>query len=109
MRPAPSAGVWTPAASPSARTALTAWCVAAVVIAGHGPPLAGAGGRVAVEAVATIGTTVSDLARSTRFFVDVLGFTVEGREPVELSGRPFELLHGLFGARARVAVLRLGG
>ncbi|MGD9906015.1 MAG: VOC family protein [Vicinamibacterales bacterium] len=69
---------------------------------------AAGGGRVAVEAVATVGTTVTDLARSTRFFVDVLGFTVEGAAPVELSGRPFELLHGLFGARARVAVLRLG-
>ncbi|MGE0359999.1 MAG: VOC family protein [Vicinamibacterales bacterium] len=55
-----------------------------------------------------MGTTVADLARSTRFFVDVLGFTVEGQDPVELSGRPFELLHGLFGARARVATLRLG-
>jgi catechol 2,3-dioxygenase-like lactoylglutathione lyase family enzyme len=65
-------------------------------------------GPVRVEAVAAVGTTVADLARSTRFFVDVLGFTPDGSEPVESSGRPFELLHGLFGARARVTTLRLG-
>jgi len=67
------------------------------------------GGRpVRVESVATVGTTVADLARSTRFFIDVLGFALEGNAPSEFSGRPFELLHGLFGARARVATLRLG-
>jgi len=82
--------------------------VAALVIAGAGPPVVRASGRVAVASVATVGTTVSDLAQSTRFFADVLGFTLEGHEPIELSGRSFELLHGLFGARARVAVLRLG-
>ena len=62
---------------------------------------------VAVQAVASVGTTVADLARSVRFFVDVLGFEREG-EVVELAGRPYELLHGVFGARLRVARLRLG-
>jgi catechol 2,3-dioxygenase-like lactoylglutathione lyase family enzyme len=61
----------------------------------------------AATAVLSVGTTVSDLDRSMRFFVDVLGFTADG-DAVELSGRPFELLQGLFGARARVARLRLG-
>jgi catechol 2,3-dioxygenase-like lactoylglutathione lyase family enzyme len=70
-------------------------------------PVDGDAAPVRVEAVATVGTTVADLARSTRFFVDVLGFALEAA-PVELSGRPFELLHGLFGARARIATLRLG-
>ena len=71
-------------------------------------PVDGDAARVRVEAVATVGTTVADLGRSTRFFVDVLGFALEAGGPVEVSGRPFELLHGLFGARARVATLRLG-
>ena len=44
-----------------------------------------------------VGTTVADLSASTRFFVDVLGFAVEGDRPIERSGRHFELLHGLFG------------
>ena len=56
--------------------------------------------------VDSIGTTVADLARSVRFFVDVLGF--EAAAPVELAGRPYELLHGVFGARMRVARLTLG-
>ncbi len=63
--------------------------------------------RVEVDTVAAIGTTVADLERSTRFFVEVLGFAVE-RAPVELAGRPYELLTGVFGARQRVARLRLG-
>lgn len=64
-------------------------------------------GAVRVREVATVGTTVADLARSVRFFVDVLGFSPAG-PPVELAGRPYELLQGLFGARMRVARLRLG-
>lgn len=59
------------------------------------------------EAVESVGLTVANLDASTRFFVEALGFTAEG-PAVELSGRPFELLHGVFGARARVARLRLG-
>jgi catechol 2,3-dioxygenase-like lactoylglutathione lyase family enzyme len=78
-----------------------------IVAGGPGRPLA-TGGRVAVDAVATVGATVSDLARSTRFFVEVLGFEIEGGPRTELTGRPFELLHGLFGARAQVATLKLG-
>jgi catechol 2,3-dioxygenase-like lactoylglutathione lyase family enzyme len=62
---------------------------------------------VGVEAVDTIGTTVADLVRSVRFFEDVLGFEQVG-PPLDLAGRPYELLHGLFGARLRVARLRLG-
>lgn len=61
----------------------------------------------AAKAVDSVGTTVSDLDRSVRFFVNVLGFT-KTAAPVELSGRPFELLHGVFGARMRVARLTLG-
>lgn len=71
------------------------------------PPATADGAAFRAEAVVSVGTTVSDLARSVRFFVDVLGFTAEG-EAVELTGRPYELLHGVFGARMKTARLRLG-
>jgi catechol 2,3-dioxygenase-like lactoylglutathione lyase family enzyme len=58
------------------------------------------------ESVDSVGTTVSDLERSVAFFSDVLGF--EATAPIELAGRPYELLHGVFGARMRVARLTLG-
>jgi catechol 2,3-dioxygenase-like lactoylglutathione lyase family enzyme len=90
------------------RRAAAAGLCALLVLAGSAGRPAASGGRVVVEAVATVGTTVSDLSASTRFFVEVLGFGVEGGMPIELSGRRFELLHGLFGARARVATLSLG-
>ena len=56
--------------------------------------------------VDSVGMTVSDLDRSVRFFVDTFGFIDDGR--TELAGRPYELLHGVFGARLRVARLHLG-
>lgn len=57
-------------------------------------------------AVDSVGMTVADLERSVAFFTGVLDFRRAGG--TELSGRPYELLHGVFGARARVARLRLG-
>src|SRR5262245_55782046 len=59
-----------------------------------------------VTRVATVGFTVSDLDRSVGFFTDVLTFEREGER--EVFGRPFELLQGVFGMRARIAILRLG-
>jgi catechol 2,3-dioxygenase-like lactoylglutathione lyase family enzyme len=61
---------------------------------------------VEVAAVTSVGMTVSDMARALRFYTEVLPF--EQEYDVELSGRPFEQLHGVFGARARVVGLRLG-
>ena len=57
-------------------------------------------------AVETIGMTVASVERSMRFFTDILGF--EEISDTELAGRQYELLHGVFGARMRVARLRLG-
>jgi catechol 2,3-dioxygenase-like lactoylglutathione lyase family enzyme len=56
--------------------------------------------------VDSIGMTVGNLERSVTFFTDVLGFARVSE--TELAGRPHELLSGVFGARARVARLRLG-
>jgi catechol 2,3-dioxygenase-like lactoylglutathione lyase family enzyme len=50
--------------------------------------------------------TVESLDRSVAFFTGILGF--ERVSQTELAGRPYELLHGVFGARMRVARLRLG-
>ena len=58
------------------------------------------------SAVDTIGMTVASIDRSVAFFSGVIGF--EKVFETELAGRPYELLHGVFGARMRVARLRLG-
>jgi catechol 2,3-dioxygenase-like lactoylglutathione lyase family enzyme len=59
-----------------------------------------------VSRVDAIGFTVSDIDRAVAFYTGVLPFTkVSDRE---LSGRSYELLTGVFGARSRVIRLRLG-
>ena len=60
----------------------------------------------AASAVESVGITVSDMERAVRFYTSVLTF--EQTFDRELSGREFELLTGVFGARARVVGLRLG-
>jgi catechol 2,3-dioxygenase-like lactoylglutathione lyase family enzyme len=59
-----------------------------------------------VQAVGPIGLTVSDLDRSVAFFTEVLTF--EKVSEAESFGDAYEHLHGVFGARVRVARLRLG-
>ncbi len=59
-----------------------------------------------VQAVESVGFTVSDLDRSVRFFVDVLDFAKVDEQ--EVTGEAWEHLEGLFGMRARMARLRLG-
>ncbi len=61
---------------------------------------------VAVQAVAMVGLTVSDIDRSVHFYTSVLDFTKETDD--ELVGTPYEELQGVFGARIRVVRLRLG-
>jgi catechol 2,3-dioxygenase-like lactoylglutathione lyase family enzyme len=59
-----------------------------------------------VTAVDTIGMTVSDMDRAVDFYTGALTF--EKVSDVEMSGRAYELMTGVFGARARVVRLRLG-
>jgi len=59
-----------------------------------------------VASVESVGMTVSDMTRSIDFYTRVLPFTKEF--DVEVSGRPWEQLHGVFGARMRIVGLRLG-
>ncbi|MEP7309110.1 MAG: VOC family protein [Acidobacteriota bacterium] len=59
-----------------------------------------------VTAVDVVGLTVSDMDRALAFYTGVLPFVKVSE--TELSGRAYELLTGVFGARSRVVRLRLG-
>ena len=59
-----------------------------------------------VTAVDVVGLTVSDMDRAVAFYTGVLPFVKVSDE--EFSGRQYELLSGVFGARSRVVRLRLG-
>jgi catechol 2,3-dioxygenase-like lactoylglutathione lyase family enzyme len=61
---------------------------------------------VPVSAVETIGFTVSEMERALAFYTGVLPF--EKVSDIEVSGRAYELLTGVFGARSRIVRLRLG-
>jgi len=66
----------------------------------------GSAAPLAVTSIGAVGVTVADMERALAFYTGVLPFAkVSDRE---LSGRPYELLTGLFGARSRVVTLRLG-
>jgi catechol 2,3-dioxygenase-like lactoylglutathione lyase family enzyme len=67
---------------------------------------ANGGAGLQAAAVDTIGLTVADMDRAMTFYMGLLGFRKVSDQ--EVSGRPFELLSGVFGARARVVRLRLG-
>ena len=60
----------------------------------------------AVAAVEGVGLTVSSVDRAVEFYSKVLFF--EKVADVEVTGEPWERLHGVFGARLRVVTLRLG-
>lgn len=67
---------------------------------------ASGGAPLQVTAVGVVGFTVADMDRALAFYTGVLPFVkVTDRE---VSGRPYELLSGIFGARSRIATLRLG-
>jgi catechol 2,3-dioxygenase-like lactoylglutathione lyase family enzyme len=55
----------------------------------------------------SVGMTVANMDRAVEFYTSVLTF--EKVSDVEVSGRDFELLTGVFGARVRVVRLALGG
>jgi catechol 2,3-dioxygenase-like lactoylglutathione lyase family enzyme len=61
---------------------------------------------VHVTAVDTVGVTVADMDRAVAFYTSVLTF--EKVSDVEVSGREYELMTGVFGARLRIVRLRLG-
>ncbi len=60
----------------------------------------------AVSDVVSVGMTVGDMDRAVDFYTRVLPF--RKIYETEASGRPWEQLHGVFGARVRVVGLQLG-
>jgi catechol 2,3-dioxygenase-like lactoylglutathione lyase family enzyme len=58
-------------------------------------------------AIDSIGMTVSDMDRSTAFYSDVLAF--KPISDVEVDGPEYDQLWGVFGVRARVVRMQLGG
>jgi catechol 2,3-dioxygenase-like lactoylglutathione lyase family enzyme len=97
----------------AARELLTAATAAiAVLLAAAASPVTRADGsrlpdvHVPVTAVDSVGMTVSDIDRSIAFYTSVLSFELVS--DTEVSGREYELLTGVFGARMRVARLTLG-
>jgi len=88
-------------------TTLAAALLLSLAISASHPSAAGGGhAPLAVTSVGTVGLTVADMDRALAFYTGVLPFVkVSDREA---SGRPYELLTGVFGARSRTVTLRLG-
>jgi catechol 2,3-dioxygenase-like lactoylglutathione lyase family enzyme len=84
---------------------LTCLLLAAPALLGR-PPASAATTSVTVAAVDTVGMTVANMDRSLEFYTRALPFQKE--YDIELAGRPWEQLEGVFGARLRVVGLRLG-
>ncbi len=79
-------------------SALVAALLLGLVVQGHAQGL--------VRGVGPIGMTVADADRSIAFYSQVLGF--EKVSDVEVWGRKYEQLEGVFGLRKRVVGMRLG-
>lgn len=87
-----------------------AWLLSILILSSlitHHRPLAAAEPRVAVDSIAAVGFTVSDMDRSMAFYRDVLTF--EPVSDVEVDGPEYDQLYGVFGVRARVVRMKLGG
>lgn len=77
-----------------------------IAFAGDIPPAFTDRAPLPVAGVDSVGFTVSDMERALAFYTRVLPFVVTS--DVEVAGRDFELLSGVFGARARIVRLQLG-
>ena len=89
------------------RRLLLAFLLAAALLLGGAPGLCPqASAQGVVRAVGPIGMTVADADRSIAFYSQVLGF--EKVSDVEVWGREYEQLQGVFGLRMRVVRMRLG-
>ena len=64
------------------------------------------GAALAVQRVAMIGFTVSDMDRSVSFYSDVLSF--EKVADFQVTGSLYDHLEGVFGSRVRIVHMRLG-
>lgn len=86
---------------------LSTVAVLSLLLAPAGPHARSAPARDgSVSAVESVTIVVEDMERSLPFFTEVLGF--QRLHATEIAGSEFERLHGVFGARARIARLKLG-
>ena len=106
----PPGGGVTPGPRVSTAVAGALWLLALLALATPAvlaPPAAGADADTGgVRELGAVGLTVSDMERSVTFYRDVLAF--EKVSDTEVAGPAYEQLTGIFGARARVVVMRLG-
>jgi catechol 2,3-dioxygenase-like lactoylglutathione lyase family enzyme len=86
--------------------AASAFALRATADRSRAPAYVDASPSVPVTSVDSVGITVADMEKALAFYTSVLTF--EKVSDVEVSGRPHELLSGVFGARMRVVRLRLG-
>lgn len=85
-----------------AASALLCWSL----VTSHLSLLVAAEPPVAVQSVAVVGFTVSDMDRSVAFYRDVLTF--KSVSNVEVDGPKYDQLYGVFGVRARIVRMQLG-
>jgi catechol 2,3-dioxygenase-like lactoylglutathione lyase family enzyme len=78
----------------------------ALIVVSPLAPIANGSPPLPISAVDAVGLTVSSMDRALAFYTGVLSFKTVSDQ--EVSGRQYELLAGLFGARSRVVKLRLG-
>jgi catechol 2,3-dioxygenase-like lactoylglutathione lyase family enzyme len=99
-----------PEMSPSVRVGRAVLAATAIVaLVAALPPVSAAppaASRLSVSSVGAIGLTVADMTRAIDFYTRVLPFRPVA--DVMVHGREFELLTGVFGARARVVTIALG-
>ena len=86
---------------------LSAVLLAAGVFSASAQPPIGASGQIHIRSVGAVITTVADMDRSVEFYSRVLGF--EKVSDTEVAGDELEHLLGVFGSRARIVRMRLGG
>ena len=79
---------------------------AALIVGGIGGRSSTVAAEDIVRAIGPIGMTVADADRSIAFYSQVLGF--EKVSDIEVWGREYEHLQGVFGLRMRVVRMRLG-
>ncbi len=85
---------------------LGAVLLAALTLAPVLPSSAQGGAPLQATAVDAVGFAVANMDRAVAFYTQVLPFAKVSDQ--EFSGRPYELLSGVFGARGRIVRLRLG-
>jgi catechol 2,3-dioxygenase-like lactoylglutathione lyase family enzyme len=90
------------AATIATAIALVSPRVLAIALGAPDQPIVGA----PVSEVVSVGMTVADMDRAVAFYTQVLPF--RKIYETEATGRPWEQLHGVFGARVRVVGLQLG-